>query len=132
MRLFIAAALLLSVFSAKAQTEIAVGDSVQYNGSRYKVIFAVGAPTFSDDANFIKRKYNPLYVHTDIMRKRISWMEPSFVHQDSVRVDNPLLRLQKTFAQIDAAPKTTGLVLYRDEDAAPVVDVPVDDVAKIE
>lgn len=112
--------------------EIAVGDSVQYSGNRYRVVFAVGAPTFSDDADFDKRRYNPVHVHTDLARKRISWMEPSFVHQDSVAADHPLLRLQKTFAEIAAATKTTGLVLYRDEDDAPTVNIPVTDVTKIE
>ena len=112
--------------------EIAVGDSVQYNGNRYVVAFGTGAPTFADDADFVKRQFNPVAVHTDNTRKRISWMELSFVHQDSVRADNPLLRLQKTFAEIAAAPKLSGLVLYRDEDDAPVVDVPVGDVIKIE
>lgn len=111
--------------------EIAVNDSVQHNGNRYEVRFVAGAPTFADDADFVKR-LQPVAVHTDLRRKIRSWLEPSFVHQDSVRADNPLLRLQKTFAEIDAAPKTTGLVLYRDADAAPVVDVPVGDVTKIE
>ena len=111
--------------------EIAVGDSVAYNGNRYEVRFVAGEPTFADDADFVKR-LQPVAVHTDLRRKRVSWMEPSFVHQDSVKADNPLLRLQKTFAEIAAATKTTGLVLYRDEDDVPVVNVPLAEVTKIE
>lgn len=116
--------------------EIAVEDSVEYNGNRYRVVFTAGAAIFSDDADFNKRRYNPNHVHRKFYEKSPfevrSWMEPAFVHQDSVAADNPLLRLQKTITEIAAATKTTGLVLYRDEDAAPVVNVPVDDVTKIE
>ncbi|MYK38939.1 MAG: hypothetical protein F4049_01835 [Gemmatimonadetes bacterium] len=110
--------------------QIAVGDSVQYNGGRYEVRFVAGEPTFADDADFVKR-LQPVAVHTDLRRRCVSWLEPSFVHQDSVAADNPL-RLQKTFAEIDAATKTTGLVLFRDEDTTPTVNVPVADVTKIE
>ena len=111
--------------------EIAVGDSVIYSGNRYEVRFVAGEPTFADDADFVKR-LQPVAVHTDLRRKCVSWMDPSFVHQDSVAADNPLLRLQKTFQQIADAPKTTGLVLYRDEDETPLVDIPAADVTKIE
>ena len=111
--------------------EVTLGDSVAYNGNRYEVRFVAGEPIFADDADFVKR-LQPVAVHTDLRRKRVSWMEPSFVHVDSVAADNPLLRLQKTFAQVAAATKTTGLVLYRDEDDAPVVDIPISDVTKIE
>ena len=45
--------------------------------------------------------------------------------------DNPLLRLQKTFAQIAAESKTTGLVIYRLDDPAPLVDIPAENVNKI-
>ena len=109
--------------------EIAVGDSVQYNGNRYEVRFVAGEPTFSDDADFVKR-LQPVAIHTDLRRKRVSWLEPSYVHTDSVAADHPLLRLQKTFAEIDAATKTTGLVLYRDEDTTPTVNVPRENVTK--
>lgn len=112
-------------------TELAVGDSVLYNSNRYEVRFLVGSPVFADDTNFVKR-LQPVAVHTDLRREIVSWLEPSFVHQDSVQADHPLLRLQKTFDEIAAATMTTGLVLYRDEDTTPIVDVPIASVTKIE
>ena len=68
--------------------QIAVGDSVQYNGGRYEVRFVAGEPTFSDDADFVKR-LQPVAVHTDRKHKRVSWLDPSFVFQDSASADNP-------------------------------------------
>ena len=111
---------------------IAEGDSVEYNSNRYRVVFVAGAAIFQDDADFEKRKYNPNKVHVDIKHRRVSWMDPSCTYVDSVAADHPLLRLQKTFVEIDAASKTTGLVIYRNGDPVPLVDIPVGDVTKIE
>lgn len=122
--------LALTVAQAYAQTEIAIGDSVVYNNQRYLVVAGLGEPVFADDANFEKRvsaSYIRFEANGDVFWLNDQWDQP-------VRIDpsDPRILLHKTAQQIKDAPQTTGLVLYRDEDAAPTVNVPVDDVIKIE
>ena len=125
-------ALWLSSSSPALAQQIAAGDSVLYNGGRYQVEFLSGQPIFSDDADFVKR-LSPVVVHIQSRLKLVSWCDPgTFEHKDVMPPDDPSVRLQKTFAEIAAATKTTGLVLYRDGDTAPQVDIPAEDVEKIE
>lgn len=110
---------------------IAAGDSVIYNEQRYIVIAEVGEAIFTEDADFSVR-WSAAYVHTQARLEVVSWLTADFAKKDVVPPDDPALLLQKTFSQIAAAPTTTGLVLYRDEDDAPLVNIPIAQVVKIE
>ena len=123
--------ILLTVLSTTVvEAEIAKGDSVLYEGGRYKVFAESEAKILSDDSNFALRVQS-VTVHVSIGRKLISWMREGFVHRNKVEESDKDCLLQATFAEMEQAPETTGLVIWRIADPLPLVNIPIDAVEKI-
>lgn len=117
-----------------AQPAPAIGDSVRYESTDWLVIFEPGEPLFPVDDPYFKDRAAAKIIHYDLRRGLVSWLLPGWAHQDSVQAEDPMLRLQKSFVQIDEAAKTTGLVLCRNSGAQieTRVDIPAADVTRIE
>ena len=121
---------LLAVYVASATAQVAEGDSVLYKEGRYKVFAGIGAKILPDDADFALR-VQAVGVHVSIGRSLISWMGEGYIHRNKVEEDDEDCLLQATFAGVEQAPETTGLVIWRVTDPLPLVNIPVDEVEKI-
>ena len=122
--------LLLLLTAAASDAEIAAGDSVLYEGERYRVYAESGAKILTDDANFALRVQSAV-VHVSMGRRLISWMREGFVHRNKVEESDEDCLLQATFAGVEQAPETTGLVIWRIADPLPLVNIPIDEIEKI-
>ena len=120
----------LLLFISVADAQIAVGDSVLYNEGRYKVFADIGSKILPNDADFALRVQSAV-VHVSIGRELISWMREGFVHRNKVEESDEDCLLQATFAGVEQAPETTGLVIWRIADTLPLVNISVDEVEKI-
>lgn len=128
------AVLSLAPWATQAQeAAYAVGDSALYQGQRYAVVDSLGAPVLPQDADFAKRAKAKV-IHVERSKGKY-WLAAGFVHVAVIPPNSPFLLLYATFAQIAAAPKTTGYVIWSapaEGDTTIHVNVSAADLTKIE
>ena len=124
--------LLLLAIMSPVRAQIAAGDSVIYQNTRYEVFAEAGAKILPNDENFALRVQSiNTYVKSSNGILITSWMRKGFVHRNEVKESDEDCLLQATLQEVEIAPKTTGLVIWRIADPLPLVNIPIDAVEKI-
>ena len=131
--------LLLTLFvfcgSVLAQNEIAIGDSVLCDEGdapkRYRVVALPDSPILTGDKDFTIQATAP-FVHVMATPFTVYWLGPGYVYTPTVNSDNPLLLLVANAEDLSTTERTAGYVIYRSEDDAPRLDIPLTDLTKLE